>query len=314
MGRYSIDIRHLRYFATIAEAGSFTRAALLLHIAQPALSQHVRNLEVTFGTQLLDRGARGVNLTPEGKKLLMHARRVLNEMDTLMEAVSTGPPRGDVYLGLPVPVSPLVIQPLMEFIQRDHSDVTLHVTEGMSAHIAEWLIDGRLDAAVLFGHHESPQLHCREICVEPVYLLGPPGAFTPGDVVPFRDLHRYPLIMTNKQNGLRGLVHTAALAHGIEYVVKFEIDVISEIKQFVERGDGYTILAPIAFQAELMEGRLSAAPIVEPELGRILTLATRTSSNRNPACRVVTDLTESILVERTQIAVDAVNAYATVAH
>ncbi|MEX0729831.1 MAG: LysR family transcriptional regulator [Aquisalimonadaceae bacterium] len=314
MSRYSVDIRHLRYFATIAEAGSFTRAATLLHIAQPALSQHVRNLELAFSVQLFDRRARGVNLTPEGMKLLTHARRVLAEMDTLMDAVTSGPPQGDVSLGLPVPVSPLVIQPLMTIMQREYGDVSLHITEGMSAHIAEWLIDGRLDAAVLFGTQESPHLDCHEICVEPVYLLGPPGAFAAGDAVPFRDLHRFPLIMTNKQNGLRDLVHKAALEHGIDYVVKFEIDVISEIKQFVERGLGYTILAPIAFHQELLAGRLSAAPIVDPEIGRVLTLATRTSSNRNPASRVVTDLTASILVERTKMIADTVSAYAAAVH
>ena len=314
MSRYSIDIRHLRYFVAIAEAGSFTRAAALLHIAQPALSQHVRNLELEFDAQLLTRGPRGVDLTPEGQKLLTHALRVLDEMDQLLDAVAAGPPEGDVQLGLTTPVSWLVTKPLLTIMQRDYRGVTLNIREGMSSHLTEWLTDGRLDAAVLFSDQNLPHLEYRDVCAEPLYVVGAPGAFALRDVVPLRELHRYPLIMPNWHNGPRELVHRTTQAHGVGYTIKFEIDVLGELKRFVESGTGYSVLAPIAFYEDLVAGRLSAAPIVAPEIVRTWTLATRQNRKRNAACRTALDLTESVLIERTQAVRDAISPYAGMPH
>lgn len=314
MSRYSIDIRHLRYFIAIAEAGSFTRAANQLHIAQPALSQHVRNLEQSFGTQLLGRTARGVELTGDGKKLLLHARRVIAEMDRLVEAVSAGPPEGEVMLGLPIPVSPLITQPLLTTMQRDFGGVTLHIREAMSAYLAEWLIDGRIDAAVLFSNQELSQIDTHAVCDETLYVVGPPGAFAPGEAVSFRTLPRYPLIMSHPENGLRSLVHSTAQRLRVDYTIKFEIDVINEMKRFVGAGKGYTVLAPVAFYEELVAGRLSAAPIVEPEIVRTWTMATRRHSRPNAACKAAMDLTESVLIERTGMVKRAISAYAGALH
>lgn len=314
MSRYSIDIRHLRYFIAIAEAGSFTRAAALLHIAQPALSQHVRNLEQGFGVQLLDRTARGVELTGDGKKLLLHARRVIEEMDRLVDAVSAGPPEGEVMLGLPIPLSPLITQPLLTTMQRDFGDVTLHIREAMSAYLAEWLIDGRIDAAVLFSNQELAHIDTHEVCDETLYIVGPPGAFAPGETVPFRTLPRYPLIMSHPENGLRSLVHSTAQRLGVAYTIKFEIDVITEMKRFVAAGKGYTVLAPVAFYEELVAGRLSAAPIVEPEIVRTWTMATRRHSRPNAACKAAMNLTEAVLIERTGMVKKAISAYAGALH
>ena len=314
MSRYSIDIRHLRYFIAIAEAGSFTRAANHLHIAQPALSQHVRNLEQSFGTQLLDRTARGVDLTADGRKLLAHARRVVEEMDRLVDAVSPGKPTGDVMLGLPIPVSPLITQPLLTTIQRDFGGITLHIREAMSAYLAEWLIDGRIDAAVLFSNQELPHIDTHEVCEETLYVVGPPGAFSPGETIPFHSLPRYPLIMSHPENGLRSLVPSTTQRLGVEYTIKFEIDVITEMKRFVAAGKGYTVLAPVAFYEDLVAGRLSAAPIVEPEIVRTWTMATRRHSRPNAACKAAMDLTEAVLVERTGMVKKAVSDYAGALH
>lgn len=312
MGRYSIDIRHLRYFVAIAQAGSLTRAAALLHVAQPALSQHLRNLETSLGTQVLNRTGRGVILTADGQRLLSHALRVLEEMDLLIDVVTAGPPEGEVLLGLTTPVSWLVTQPLLTIMQRDHGGVSLNIREGISSHLAEWLADGRLDAAVLFANRDVPRLECRRLCAESLYVVGAPGAFARGDVVPLHDLHRFPLIMPHLQNAPRELVHRATQEHGVPYTIKFEIDVLGELKRFVQAGDGYSVLAPIAFHEELTAGRLSAAPIVAPEIVRTWTLAAPHSRQRSAACRVALDLAESVLIERTRMVRDDLERHAAV--
>ena len=98
-----MDFRQLKYFVGVAEAGSFTKAAAQLNVAQSALSLHVRQLEESFNTQLLVRGRAGVSLTSSGTLLLKRARSILSEVQ-LTEAELTNKavsPAGEVTIGIP---------------------------------------------------------------------------------------------------------------------------------------------------------------------------------------------------------------------
>src|SRR6266478_4362431 len=83
----TMELRHLRYFVAVAEAGSLTVAARKLHTSQPSLSRQIRDLENEVAAQLLTRGARGIELTPAGRAFLDHARVVLSQVDAATEAV-----------------------------------------------------------------------------------------------------------------------------------------------------------------------------------------------------------------------------------
>ena len=82
-----MDLRQLKYFVQIAESGNFSRAAEILRIAQPSLSQQVKNLEEELGVELLLRHARGVTPTEMGQQLYDHARRILEEVDRVKDVV-----------------------------------------------------------------------------------------------------------------------------------------------------------------------------------------------------------------------------------
>src|SRR5437899_13033808 len=82
-----MELRHLRYFVAVAEAGSLTvAAARQLHTSQPSLSRQIRDLEDEVGTPLLTRRARGIELTPAGRAFLDHARSVLSQVEAASEA------------------------------------------------------------------------------------------------------------------------------------------------------------------------------------------------------------------------------------
>src|SRR5712692_2606031 len=83
----AMELRHLRYFIAVADAGSLTEAAeRRLHTSQPSLSRQIRDLEDQVGVELLSRGARGVELTAAGKAFLDHARLALTQVDAAVEA------------------------------------------------------------------------------------------------------------------------------------------------------------------------------------------------------------------------------------
>lgn len=300
MRRNAIELRHLRYFAAIASAGSITGAAARLHVAQPAVSQQMRALETALGVPLLIRGSRGVSLTAEGRRVLGHCQEVFRSLDGLLDSVSDVMSEGDVALGLPMTVSPILTQPLMHATRKNHPKVRVRISEGMSAFLAEWLIEERLDSAVLFLNQAHPEIDLEDIVSERLYLVGGAGAFSPGQQVPLRELPRFPLIIPNEQNALHQLVRDTARARGVAHTVRFEIDVVSEMKRFVEAGEGYAVLAPIAFHDEVRTGRLSAAQIIDPEITRTWAWATKKGRIPDPAVRAIKATATRILLEQTR--------------
>ena len=110
-----MDIRQLRYFIAIVEARSFSRAAEQLHVAQPALSQHVLAMEAELGVALLYRGARGVVPTEEGLRLLDRAQAIQAQLAALHDHVRgrEARPSGEVRFGMPGTVSEQLGVPLI---------------------------------------------------------------------------------------------------------------------------------------------------------------------------------------------------------
>ena len=86
----NLDFRRLRYFVKVAELGSLTRAAEALHMAQPALSQHIRGLEDEIGAKLLARGPRGVTLTEAGQRMLEESRAMLRSAIAEVDGLALG--------------------------------------------------------------------------------------------------------------------------------------------------------------------------------------------------------------------------------
>src|SRR5262249_39560765 len=101
-----MQFRHLRYFVKVVEAGSFSRAAANIHVAQPALSQQVAELEERLGFTLLERNSRGVRATPAGEVLFREASSILRQLEQLPGIVrsSSGEAEGTVSLGMAVTI------------------------------------------------------------------------------------------------------------------------------------------------------------------------------------------------------------------
>ncbi|CAH2405117.1 hypothetical protein MES5069_450066 [Mesorhizobium escarrei] len=128
---FIVDIRRLRYFVGIVEAGSFTKAAATLNVAQSALSLHVRQLEEGFGTQLLVRDRTGVSVTASGDKLLEPARIILKEIQ-LTEAELTNTvaaPSGEVTIGIPSGAARVLSGPLLESVRSELPRISLKMIE-----------------------------------------------------------------------------------------------------------------------------------------------------------------------------------------
>jgi LysR family cyn operon transcriptional activator len=153
-----MDIRSLRYIATIARLRSFTKAAAELHIAQPALSVSVRKLEAELGVQLFSREARRVLPTPEALLLLKRAERIFQELDSAKRELDDALQlkTGEVRIGFPPMYGISNLPTLLNDFHVEYPGIALSATAGSAGEISGMLDEGTIDLAMLEGRRARP--------------------------------------------------------------------------------------------------------------------------------------------------------------
>jgi LysR family nitrogen assimilation transcriptional regulator len=277
-----VDLKKLRYFVGVAEAGGFTRAAEQLNVAQSALSLHVRQLEETFGTQLLIRQRTGVSLSAAGARLLHHAQIILNQVSLAEEELTSKAksPVGEVSLGIPSGPARFLVPELLASMSERFPKVSLKIVEGMSGPIEEWMLAGRFNLAILYKTVEEAAgfdvLAQEEFC-----LVIPPDLPPFENTVPLAELHAYPLAVPMSVKNARRSVADVAVRHGTSLDVRYEIDSLSTIISMVADGKAYSILTPPAVQREASSGQVRIARIVDPTIVRCAVLAVNPRDQRS---------------------------------
>jgi LysR family transcriptional regulator, nitrogen assimilation regulatory protein len=289
-----MDIRQLRYFIAIAEARSFSRAAAALHVAQPALSQHVLAMEAELGVTLLHRGARGVTPTEEGLRLLDRARVLDAQFSTLHDDVRgrEARPSGEVRFGMPGTVSEQLGVVLIEEARRRYPDIRIRIAEAMSGFVLDWLREGVVDIAMLYNVADGKGLTMHKALTEEIRLFGIPAMENAprGDTITLAAALRLPLIVPSPSHGLRNLIDTAALSIGKHTNPAIEIDSYRQIKRLAARGLAFGMLPTMAIDQEIRDGDFRSWRIARPALMRRIFLGYRTDRPLSVASRAVAQL------------------------
>lgn len=276
-----MDLRQLRYFVAIVEQGSFSRAASFLNVAQPALSLHVRNMEAALDTPLLRRSSRGVAPTEAGDILLRHARIILNQVATAQEELRgrQGDPAGVVRVGLPGTLAEIVSVPLFVAAQRRFPKIQLRLAEAMSGFVTEWLLDARIDLALIYQQPAGQSIVATEILREDLVFFGPAatvahlGLPPPGEALSFDMLSRIPLVVPGQAHGLRMLLADLAGKRRARLNIAVEVDSYANIKELVKSGFGCSILPLHVIAPEVEAGTMRTWPIESPAVQRGVFLA-----------------------------------------
>jgi LysR family nitrogen assimilation transcriptional regulator len=275
-----MELKELRNFMRVARAGSVSRAAQELRLAQPALSRQIRKLEHELGVSLFARHGRGVRLSAAGSLLLERAEAITTLVHQTGEEIrdDRSPSAGRITLGVPPAAGRLIIPPFVERFQRAWPQTTLHMREGVTSSLLEWLTEKRIDIAILHNPPHLETLAIIPLLTERMLVIGPPVQRLKDSKQPasfrIRDLGELPLILPNMAHTNRRLVEHAALEHGVRLQIKIEVDSVGFAKALVEKGLGYTILTYAAVQDDVERKRLTATPIVRPMLTTKVTLVT----------------------------------------
>ena len=292
-----MELKQLRYFVGVSDAGSLLKASSRLHIAQPALGQQISSLEHELGVKLFNRSTRGMSLTAEGRIFLEHAKVVLTDADRAKEAVrhSVTEPQGQVVLGLPTTVALAATVPIVQACRARYPRIQLQVIEAYSGFLREWLQMGRLDLALLFGDEPDPDLLKRVLLEERLALVAAPGKNMLAKSIRLRQIASMELVLPGKEHGLRRIIDDACQQQGITLNVVAEIDSLTSVKKAVSSGIGQTILSQSSVIEEVEAGQLQAAAISDASMKRRVVCATSITRPTTQASAAVISLATDLI-------------------
>jgi LysR family transcriptional regulator, nitrogen assimilation regulatory protein len=282
-----MNLVQLETFVRVAELGSFSKAAIVLDTAQPALSRQVRQLETDLHVTLLERTGRGVVLTEAGKRLFDHSVGILQLVARAREAVqaSRDEPAGRIVVGLPPSIGREMTLPLVEMFERELPKARLAIVEGLSAHIAEWIATGRVDVGLLHNPEPQAAIETEPLRAEPLCLVSRTARGR--GAVPLAELPNFALVIPERSHAIRRLLEAQAALAGIKLDVAWEVSSVPAILALVRSGRGHAVLTRAAVATEVGAGQLVTRPLGVPPLVNMLCIATSATKRATPLQRHV---------------------------
>ncbi|AVH43959.1 LysR family transcriptional regulator [Agrobacterium tumefaciens] len=272
-----MDIRRLKSFITIVDMGSITRAADVLHIAQPALSQQLASIEEHFRQKLLTRSQQGVVMTDAGKVVYRHAQVILRQMEQAQaEALEAGAVlSGKVSVGLaPFSSAATLSLRLMEETKRLHPGILLHITESVSQPYSQMIMNGRLEMGLIHGVGPIRGVKFTPLFREEfVLVVHRSFGVEAGDApITVADLAFLPFLLPPTYNFVRRAINLAFTRSRKDLIVMAELESVRTIARGVDAGLGATITPKaiadriVAESNEDIVVRQIASPMIEETL------------------------------------------------
>lgn len=274
-----MDLRQLTALVTVAEVGSVTKAAQLLHLVQPAVTRQIRTLEEEIGVPLFERTRQGMTLTPAGEAMVERARRAMHELElarTEIRPSGGGEMTGIVRVGLLESVLDVIAEPLATEVSRRHPGIELRLLTAYSGYLRDWLDSGDIDMSLLYNLDDTESLTVVPLLREPLWAVAPPGAeLSPSSPVPWEKVLAQPLVLPVTGHGLRALIDQVRSEVSTPPRVTVQTNSMFLQKKLVLAGHGWTVLPAAGVVGDVATGSFSGAPVTAPDIVRSVVLGLR---------------------------------------
>lgn len=272
-----MNLRQLRYFAAAVEHGSVTRAAELLHVAQPALGQHIRALEAELNVALLDRHSRGVTPTPAGERLYARAGEIFDLIAITTNEISAF--RQDAAPTITIGLTPsltLLIGTDLQLAYADYAPgAALHVWEEPSFRLAAAVENGELDLALVYDILPRPGLTLIPVMDEEMLFSCRPDSAPDGATVTLDYILTCDLALGSAQDIGRRALARAIGRSPKEVAVRYELQSITGIRELLLRGTAVSVLPYGSISHEIKAGRLTGRRIQGAPIKNRMYIVTR---------------------------------------
>jgi len=270
----------LRCFLAVAQAGSMREAAQRLRLAQSAISRRIQQLEEDLGVQLLERGARGVALTPAGEILLHHGREATQLTERLRADLDAlrGVRRGHVVLRLVESFAACGLADALASFRSAYPAVTLDIAVVGSGAILAGLQERTCHLGIAFNPPADPEVEVLASAAEPLaVMLAPHHKLAGATTLTLADLVGMPLVAPSHLGSSRALFDTACRAARVPIRPVLETNSAHVAAGFVADGKGVAVMVPRVLALQVEQGKVKAIPLTDPLLNgsRIALLARR---------------------------------------
>jgi LysR family hca operon transcriptional activator len=267
----AVELRHLRYFVAVAEEGSLTNAAeRRLHTAQPSLSRQIRDLELEVGVKLLERGARGVELTASGRTFLDHARLALLQVEAAGEAArrAARPEKAAFVIGFLAGQELVWLPEALRILREEQPDIEITLASQSSPELAGALMRVKVDVAFLRREKDAPGVAFKPLIKEPLVAVLPADhRLAAVKEVRLRDLASETYISpTRVAPALKAVIEAYAAKSGVVLKPAYDAENLSSVLSLVTSTGGVTLM-PLYVQ--LM---LPSAVVIRPLQGEAPTI------------------------------------------
>lgn len=296
-----LNLYKLEIFAIVVQTGSFSAAADRLLMTQPAVSQHIQDLEASLGARLFTRGRRGVSLTPAGETLHEYTRTILRLVADAENAVTdvTQLASGHVSVAATPGVSVYRLPDWVQAFRQQYANLSVSVQTNITPQIVADLRSGQLDLGLIEGELDGVEQNGLGVLEletdEQFVIVGPRHPWAQRASVTCDDLNGQEFVMRQRNSQTRIWLDGKLAAAGIQVQVAAEFDNMESIKRSVAKGVGITILPAYAVHSELEIGMLHALPIEGKPMQRTLKLVWNDESYFSPVTRTFLRFLQSYL-------------------
>ncbi len=243
-----MDLKRLHYFNQLAKTGNFTKAADQLGIAQSALSTSIKKLEQQLGLKLVNRTERQMSLTAEGQVLLRHAKIILEDVEQAEKELQElkGLTSGVIQFGAPAMLASYFLPDALEQFKKAYPGIQINIHEAGTATLAQMLVNGELDLALIRGDREHEQIRQSLLAQDQIAACVPIShPFAKRSAITLDEFCQQPLVLFKNGYFLRETVNSYCQQNKLTPQVHFETNLPELLKSMVRRQVGIGTCLPI---------------------------------------------------------------------
>lgn len=279
-----MSLTRYKYFEAVARLGSIREASEALHVAPSAVSRQISQLEYDFNIELFERYARGMVLTEAGRILLVHARGLLDHVESAKAEINDlqGMRRGQISIWTIEGLVRDFVVPVISDFQEAFPGMIVKVEAASTESIASALAEDEADIGILFDPENLTGLEVAYEFPDPLQIaMRPDNPAAEKSSIDMSDLCDLRLALPNRSFGIRRLFDQAAAAADIGLTPVMTTGSIAALRSFAQSGSGVSLLTRLSVQQELALGHIKAVPLSIPG-GRVPMVRICTRRNRHP--------------------------------
>lgn len=270
----ALNFHQLHIFFTVAEKGSFSAAAQALHMTQPAVTMQVQSLEDYFGTKLLQRSTKRIDLTEAGRALLPYAQRsmeLIRETDTAMSAF-TSKLKGRLQLGASLTIGEYILPRLLGPFGREYPHISISMKVMNTAQIIDDIVSHQLNFGLIEAPVNHPDMQMDKVLSDELVLIAAPDhPMAKMDHVALADAVKHPFVVREQGSGTRLVMEEQLKSKEIDpnsLEIVMELGSTGAIKSAVEAGVGISIVSSSSVKHEVALGLIRVIPLADARFKR----------------------------------------------